>query len=97
MAYKKNHSALDMSNHHVLLYYVVLNEFGSQAEYTIHTQMKTHTLEVLESTLKCQRQKRLSGLLPSAFEGCQTSDFHLVNQQTRPTKAGNTSSILRVG
>lgn len=63
-------------------------------EYTIHTQIKTHTLQVLESALKCERQKRLSGLLPLAFEGCQTSDFHLVNQQKRPTKAENTSSVL---
>lgn len=66
-------------------------------ENTIHTQIKTHTLQVLESALKCQRQKRLSVLLPPVFEGCQTSDFHLVNQQRRPTKAENTSRVLAVG
>lgn len=100
MAYKNTYIALGTTNNYVLLYYIVLNESdlsASQAEYTIHTQIKTHTLGVLESTLKSQRQKRLSGLLPPAFEGCQTSDFHLVNQQTRPTKAENTSSIMDVG
>ncbi len=76
----------------MLLHYVVLSEsdfLPLRYEYTIHTQIKPHTLQVLESALK-----RLSGLLPLAFEGCQTSDFHLVNQQTRPTKAENTSSVL---